>query len=119
MLVFPDVLNMMVNLPLRQKGKLIYLIINSFIMIVFLVKDLVSWFLRMLHLSMKAWLMTYMYHVEWLMFIKFFYNYISSLDVNKLNGPNAISPPRILKECATELAPASISQLFNFSLVHG
>ena len=93
MLVFPAVLNMMVNLPLRQKAKLIYSI-NSFI--VFLVKDLVSWFMRMLPLSLKV---------------------LSSLDVNKANGPDAISP-RILKECAAELAP-SISQLFNFSLVHG
>ena len=45
------------------------------------------------------------------------YKVLSSLDVNKANGPDAISP-RILKECAAELAP-SISQLFNFSLVHG
>ena len=45
------------------------------------------------------------------------YKVLSSLDVNKANGPDAISP-RILKECAAELAP-SVSQLFNFSLVHG
>ena len=42
---------------------------------------------------------------------------LSTLDVNKANGPDAISP-RILKECAAELAP-SITQLFNFSLDHG
>ena len=41
---------------------------------------------------------------------------LSTLDVNKANGPDAISP-RILKECAAELAP-SIT-LFNFSLDHG
>ena len=41
------------------------------------------------------------------------YKVLSSLDVNKAIGPDAISP-RILKECAAELAP-SISQLFNFS----
>ncbi|XP_068757932.1 uncharacterized protein [Montipora capricornis] len=45
------------------------------------------------------------------------YKVLSSLDVNKVNGPEAISP-RILKECAAKLAP-SISQLLNFSLVHG
>ena len=45
------------------------------------------------------------------------YKVLSSLDVNKAIGPDAISP-RILKECAAELAP-SISQLFNFSLNHG
>ena len=45
------------------------------------------------------------------------YKVLSSLDVNKAIGPDAISP-RILKECAAELAP-SISQLFNFSLDHG
>ena len=42
---------------------------------------------------------------------------LSTLDVNKANGPDTISP-RILKECTAELAP-SITQLFNFSLVHG
>ena len=45
------------------------------------------------------------------------YKVLSSLDVHKAIGPDAISP-RILKECAAELAP-SISQLFNFSLDHG
>ena len=45
------------------------------------------------------------------------YKVLSSLDVNKAIGPDAISP-RILKECAAELAP-SISQLFNLSLDHG
>lgn len=39
---------------------------------------------------------------------------LSTLDVNKANGPDAISPT-ILKECAAELAP-SITQLFNFFL---
>ena len=45
------------------------------------------------------------------------YKVLSSIDVDKENGPYAISP-RILKECAAELAP-SITQLFNFSLDHG
>ena len=45
------------------------------------------------------------------------YKVLSTIDVNKVNGPDAISP-RILKECAAELAP-SITQLFNFSLDHG
>ena len=44
------------------------------------------------------------------------YKVLSSIDVDKENGPYAISP-RILKECAAELAP-SITQLFNFSLDH-
>jgi len=39
-----------------------------------------------------------------------------TLDVNKPNGPDAISA-RTLKECAAELAP-SITQLFNFCLDH-
>lgn len=42
---------------------------------------------------------------------------LSTLDVNKAIGPDAISP-RILKECAAELAP-SILQLFNFTLDNG
>ena len=45
------------------------------------------------------------------------YKVLSTIDVNKANGPDAISP-RILKECSAELAP-SITQLFNFSLDHG
>ena len=45
------------------------------------------------------------------------YKVLSTIDVNKANGPDAISP-RILKECPAELAP-SITQLFNFSLDHG
>ena len=42
---------------------------------------------------------------------------LSTIEVNKANGPDAISL-RILKECPAELAP-SITQLFNFSLDHG
>ena len=53
-LVFPVVLNTMVNLPLRPKGKLIYLI-NSFL--VYLAKDLERLIMRFLHLSLRAWLM--------------------------------------------------------------
>ena len=45
------------------------------------------------------------------------YKVLSSIDVNKANGPDAISS-RILKKCAAELAP-SIKQLFNFALDHG
>ena len=45
------------------------------------------------------------------------YKVLSSIEVNKANGPDAISP-RILKECAAELAP-SVTQLFNFSLDRG
>ena len=41
-----------------------------------------------------------------------FFKVLSSLDVNKVNGPDAISP-RILKECAVGVVP-SISQLLNF-----
>ena len=53
-LVFPVVLNTMVNLPLRQKGKLIYLI-NSFLG--YLAKDLEKWIMRFLHFSLRPWLM--------------------------------------------------------------
>ena len=42
---------------------------------------------------------------------------LSTLDVNKSNRHDAISP-RILKECVAALAP-SIALLFNFSLDHG
>ena len=45
------------------------------------------------------------------------YKVLSSIEVNKANGPDAIST-RILKECAAELA-RSITQLFNFSLDRG
>ena len=45
------------------------------------------------------------------------YKVLRTIDVNKANGPDAISP-RILRECPAELAP-SITQLFNFSLDHG
>ena len=45
------------------------------------------------------------------------YKVLRSIEVNKANGPDAISP-RILKECAAELAP-SITELFNFSLDRG
>ena len=54
-LVVPVVSNMVANLLLHQRRKLIYLI-NSFI--VSLVKDLEIWILRSLHLSLRAPLMT-------------------------------------------------------------
>ena len=44
-------------------------------------------------------------------------NVLSSIDVKKASGPVNISP-RILKECAKELAP-SLAQLVNYSLFIG
>ena len=54
-LVFLVVLNMVANLLLHQRRKLMSSI-NSFI--VFSVKDLEIWILKSLHLSRRAWLMT-------------------------------------------------------------
>ena len=104
MLVFPAVFNIMVSLPLRRKGKLICSI--NFFHSVF---------------SERSGEMAY---EDFTPFTKGtvddlscsvadVYKVLSSLDLNKAIGPDAISP-RILKECAAELAP-SISQLFNFS----
>ena len=44
-------------------------------------------------------------------------NVISKLDVNKALGPDDISP-RVLDECALELAP-SLTDLFNYSMYIG